>query len=83
MKTVRLESTGYMGMTSTRSPMFLEAQPRHEGHPMVSIRLGSPGRRGQEFGINLTFEQARDLARQLTDETAAAEKEFRGLGLAR
>ena len=50
---------------------------------MVSIRLGSPGRRGQEFGINLTFEQARDLARQLTDETAAAEKEFRGLGLAR
>lgn len=81
MKTVRLENQGYMGMTTTRSPMFLEAQPRHDGHPMVSIRVGSPGRRGQEFGINLTFDEARDLARRLADATVAAEKEFKGLGL--
>ena len=81
MKNVRLESTGYMGMTSTRSPMFLEAQPRHDGHPMVSVRIGSTERHGQEFGINLTFEQARNLAQQLTDTTVEAEKQFKALGL--
>ena len=81
MKNVRLENQGYMGMTSTRSPMFLEAQPRHDGHPMVSVRIGSTERHGQEFGINLTFDEARDLARRLADATVAAEKEFKGLGL--
>ena len=44
MKNVRLENQGYMGMTSTRSPMFLEAQPLHDGHPIVSSRLGNAER---------------------------------------
>ena len=81
MKNVRLENQGYMGMTSTRSPMFLEAQPRHDGHPMVSLRIGNAEHSGEEFGINLTFEQARSFARQLTAAIVAAEKEFKGLGL--
>ena len=81
MKNVRLENQGYMGMTSTRSPMFLEAQPRHDGRPMVTIRIGSADHRGEEFGINLTFKQARSFARQLTATIVAAEKEFKDFGL--
>lgn len=79
MKNVRVENQGHM--TSTRSPMFLEAQPRHDGYPMVSLRIGNAGHSGEEFGINLTFKQARSFARQLTDATFAAEKEFKDLGL--
>lgn len=70
-----------MSMTSTRSPMFLEAQPRHDGHPMVSVRIGNAEYRREEFGINLTFKQARSFARQLTATIVAAEKEFKELGL--
>ena len=81
MKTVRLENQGYMGMTATRSPMFLEAQPRRDGRAIVTIRIANAEHSGEEFGINLTFDQARRFARQLTATIVAARKEFKDLGL--
>ena len=61
--------------------MFLEAQPRHDGRPIVTIRIANAEHSGEEFGISLTFDQARRFARQLTATIVAARKEFKDLGL--